>query len=99
MASIYDLYVEQGSDFTQRIDSTGNYTGYAITMTIKDSVGTSTTGYTTWHDASIGQFDIDITNTQSAALTKGVGYYDIEVSSGGSVDRILQGRIYVDGAV
>lgn len=101
MASIYDLYIEQGSDFTKMLDTTGDYTGYTISGSYKDSNGVLVdTGFVSWIDATLGQFSITITAAMSTEMSKGIGKYNIEtISSNGVVDRILQGRIYVDGEV
>ena len=99
MASIYDIYIEQGSDFYQLLDITGDKTGYTIAMSVEDSVGTSTSGYVAWTDEALGKFSITMTNAQTSALATGIGKYNIEITIGGVTDRILQGRIYVDGDV
>ena len=100
MASIYDLYVEQGSDFTESIDMTGDYTGYTIRGSISDNSGVVTTGIVAWTDATLGQFDISLTNVETSALKSGVGKYDIEIESATNVvSRILKGRVYVDSEV
>ena len=100
MASIYDLYIEQGSYFKQSLNLSGDFTGYTISGNYKDSNGILATGLVSWTDSSLGELDIILTSSETAAMSKGVGYYDIETTSAsGSVDRILQGRIYVDGEV
>lgn len=99
MASIYDIYVEQGSSFSQSLNLSGNYSGQTISMTVVDGIGTKTTGYTTWTDASLGEFDIAMTSIQTSAMSSGIGKYDIETNDGVNGHRILQGRVYIDGEV
>ena len=100
MASIFNIYIEQGSDFQERIDVTGDYTGYTIRGNIIDSTGTTTSNIASWYDAETGVFDISVSNANTALMATGIGKYDIEVVSGsGVVDKIIKGRVYVDGEV
>lgn len=52
-----------------------------------------------WVDDATGVFLISITSAQTSALVKGIGKYNIEVTDGTTRDRLLQGRVYVDGDV
>ena len=99
MASIYDLYIEQGSDFKQSLNLSGDFTGYTISGTFRDSFGEVTLGYVTWTDDTLGELDIELTSAETSTMGQGVGYYNIEVELSGVVVRILQGRVYVDGEV
>ena len=100
MASIYDLYIEQGSQFQQDLDLVGDFTGYTVAGTLKDSIGYVYSGIASLVVESEGTLRILISSTASASLSNGVGSYNIEIEDGsGVVDRILQGRIYVDGEV
>jgi len=40
VTSTLDLYINQGSDFSDSIDITGDYTDYTIRGKILDSIGT-----------------------------------------------------------
>jgi hypothetical protein len=100
MSTIYDLYINQGSDFSESIDITGDYTGYTIRGKALDSTNTLSASFIAWTDDTEGQFDMTITNTVTATMSAGTGHYDVEVESPtGSVSRILQGRVYVDKEV
>jgi hypothetical protein len=100
MASLYDLYVEQGADFLQSIDLMGDWTNNTIDISITDSVGTICDGTIEWTDQENGTFSISLSAIQSAKITKGVGKYNVEATNlFGKVDRIIQGRIYVDGDI
>ena len=100
MASLYDLYVEQGAEFTQLIDLQGDWTGNTLSMDIVDSVGSVHSGNISWYNATIGTFSISIPNTSSSQMTKGVGRYNVESTDQyGKVDRVIQGRIYIDGDI
>jgi len=100
MATIFELYLEQGSDFTQSLDITGDYTSYTISGKMVDDEGTLLTGFVSWTDDSEGQFDLEFTNVQTAAMISGVGSYDIEIESPtGTIDKILKGRVYIDKEV
>lgn len=99
MASIYDLYVEQGSDFSQALNLVGDWTGKTIAMNVLDSTDVAHSGFVSWTDASLGELLISMTNIETSAMSNGIGKYNIEVTGAGVIDRILQGRIYVDGDV
>lgn len=100
MASIFNLYVEQGSDFLESLDITGDYTGYEIRGNIVDSIGETTVNIVAWTSDTDGRFDISMTNTETASMSAGIGKYDIEiVDTLGKVTRVLQGRVYVNGEV
>lgn len=98
--STYDLYINQGSDFSDSIDITGDYTDYAIRGKILDPIGTLSASFVTWTDDTLGQFDMTVLNTVTASMAVGVGSYDIEIESPtGIVSRILKGRVYIDGEI
>ena len=100
MAAIYDLYMSQGDDFAQSMDVSGDYTGYSIAGSVKDSTNTTTALTVAFTDEALGEFTISLTDTQTSALSNGVGHYDIEVTSaGGDTSKLLKGRVYVDGEV
>ena len=100
MASLYDLYVEQGAEFAQAIDLSGDWTGSVLNMDIVDSVGDTHEGGISWFEITTGSFLISIPSTSSKQMTKGVGTYNVESTNQyGKVDRIIQGRIYIDGDI
>lgn len=99
MATIIDIYIEQGSDFTKSINLSGDYTGYTIEGTLEDSIGVQTTGFVAWTDDSLGELDIDFTNIETTAMASGIGKYNIEATLSGVKERVVQGRAYIDGDV
>lgn len=97
MAIIYDLYVNAGETFVQQFDLAGDQTNVTVRSKIVDSVGASVSSIASWIDASQGQFKIYITDEITATMSKGLGYYDVELEAAdGSVIRALKGRVYVD---
>jgi len=100
VTSTYDLFINQGSDFSDSIDITGDYTDYTIRGKILDPIGTLSDSFVAWTDDTEGQFDMTLTNEVTAAMAVGVGSYDIEIESDtGIVSRILKGRVYIDGEI
>lgn len=99
MASIYDLYIEQGSNFTQVLDLSGDFTTAVLSSTLKDSDGEIIIDFAEWADATNGIMNINLSALETSGMSQGVGYYNIETIISGVTDRILQGRIYVDGEV
>jgi len=99
-AAIYNLFIEQGADFYDALDVSGDYTSYTIRGNIIDVEGNTTTGIVAWTDDTEGEFEITLTNVETSAMISGTGKYDIEVESPtGYVMRLLQGRVYVDGEI
>lgn len=97
---IIDLYVEQGSDFSQQVVMGQDYTGDTITGNAMDSTGAVTTGIvSSFSDEATGTFTISLSNTQTSAMSVGVGKYDIEITSGGVVTKPIKGVIYIQGEV
>lgn len=100
MASIFDLYIEQGSTFKQVIDLEGDWTGNTISISIIDSIGAQRDASCYWSDIENGEFTIHISSEQSGLIKVGVGKYNIEITNElGDVKRLIQGRIYNDGDV
>tara|TARA_B100001123_G_C15322004_1_gene1028251 strand:- start:2716 stop:3087 length:372 start_codon:yes stop_codon:yes gene_type:complete len=93
------------SDGTTNVD----LTGYTARMKIKEEYGgtlikslTSATGQGLTVGGSAGtptngEIDIEISATDTAAMTPNtIGVYDLEIaSSGGVVDRVLQGKFII----
>jgi hypothetical protein len=83
-----------------------NWTGWTGKMQVRqyvnttdDAVLTLTTGSGIATLSSNGNVTITISATQSGAITAGNYYYDIELTSGTTVERVASGRIQVDGQV
>lgn len=95
--SIYDITINQGSDFLDSLDMSGDYTGYTIAGKILDPIGILSSNFVTWTNDTLGQFDMSISNTVTASMTSGVGSYDIKLTSPlGVVSKIFKGRVYID---
>ena len=98
---IFDLHLEQGSTFTQTLELGADLTGCTITGNMKDSVGVITEAIVDITDAVAGTIVVGLTNVETALLSVGVGYYDIELTiiATSSVEKPLKGRVYVSGEV
>lgn len=83
-----------------------NWTGWTAKMQVRqyvntadDAVLTLTTGSGIAAGANDGNVTITISATQSGAILAGNYVYDIELTSGTTVERVLSGRFTVDGQV
>jgi hypothetical protein len=83
-----------------------NLTGYTGTMTVRPFVGASTTTVVAStangrmvFDALNGRVTVTIDATTTGAISAGRYSYDLVLSSGGTVTRILEGKFVVTGAV
>lgn len=107
----YNFTCYQGAtlDKTFTVTNSGtpvNWTGYTAKMTVRQytnvndaAVLTLTTGSGITAGANDGKIIIQATATQTGAIPQGNYVYDIELTSGSYVVRILQGRFTVDGQV
>lgn len=111
-AGIYDIIIEQGATFTLPLtwNTNGvpvNLTGYTARMMCRESFDSETPFLTLTTEnggialgGALGTIDILATAAQTAALTKLVGVYDLElVAPGGQVYRKLQGSVTVSREV
>lgn len=110
-AATYDILCEQGATLSLALtykDPDGdpvNLTGYTARMQVRESVSaastlvaiTSSSGITL--GGSAGTIQISLSATTTAALPKGSYVYDLELSSGGTVTRLLKGAFTVDPEV
>lgn len=106
-----DITVIQGATFnpvlTYSIDGVVvNLTGYTARMQIRPSVDSDTILATlTTENGGIlitplaGQIQLLMSATQTAALSFVVGVYDLEIITGVSVDRLLQGQVILSKEV
>ena len=107
----YDLTCYQGSTFDKQFTVTQsgtpvNWTGYTGKMQVrryKDQNSTRLLALTNGAGISLGgtagTISLSITAAQSTSLTPGNYYYDIELTSGSNVVRILNGKFILDAAV
>ena len=105
MATISNLFIDAGSAFTNIISlsaSNGlplNLTGYTVKSQIRKSY-TSTISHTfaasVYSTATLGKVKLELTATQTEAITPGRWLYDVEItSSGGVKTRVIEGIITV----
>jgi hypothetical protein len=111
-AGIYNFTIDQGSNWDLNViykDSTGtviNLTGYTAAMQLRQNYNSDTADLTlnTSNGGIVitgaqGKLVLSATAVQTAALDAGFYVYDLEISSGGVVTRLIQGQITVAGEV
>ena len=112
MADNYQISIDQGATYSLALtykDSNGtaiNLTGYTAAMQIRTSYESSSTVISLTSSSGIvitaatGLLTINITSTQTAALTPGTYVYDLEITSGANVvTRLIQGSVMVSAEV
>ena len=108
MASISNIFIDQGADFTTTVtvtDSNGDavsLVGYSALAQIRKSYSSSTsTDFTTSiSNASGGEITITLSDTQTAALEAGRYLYDVLITaSGGDKTRVVEGQVTVNPSV
>lgn len=107
----YNITCYQGATldktFTVTQDGTAvNWTGYTAKLQVRQYVNTAdaavltlTTGSGITALTNNGKIIIQATAAQTGAITQGNYVYDLELTSGSYVVRLLQGRFTVDGQV
>ena len=103
MATITNYKIDQGSDWSTEVtakDSAGaviDLSNHTITSHMRknytSTVSTAITGTTV--NASAGTLTLNLTSAVSAAMKSGYYYYDVEVTTGSTVTRILEGKIHL----
>ena len=111
-AGIYNFTIDQGANWNLKVvykDSDGDVidlTGYTAAMQLRQnynsdtavlSLSTSNGGITI--NGPLGELNLQATAAQTGSLDSGFYVYDLEVTSGGVVTRIIQGQITVAGEV
>ena len=108
MASISNLYVDQGSDFTitlsltDSVDDALNLTGSSFLAQVRKSHASSTVKatFTTTNDGNGGNLTIKLTDVQTAALEAGRYVYDVmQTASDGIKTRLIEGQLLVTPSV
>ena len=108
MASISNIFIDQGADFTTTVtvtDSNGDavsLVGYSAAAQIRKSYSSSTsTAFTaSISNASGGEITITLSDTQTAALEAGRYVYDVLITaSGGTKTRVVEGQVTVNPSV
>ena len=108
MASISNLYVDQGSDFTitlsltDSVDDALNLTGSSFLAQVRKSHASSTVKatFTTTNDGNGGNLTIKLTDVQTAALEAGRYVYDVMQTAGDGIKtRLIEGQLIVTPSV
>tara|TARA_B100001109_G_scaffold170697_1_gene139420 strand:+ start:73 stop:408 length:336 start_codon:yes stop_codon:yes gene_type:complete len=108
MASISNLFVDQGSDFTitlsltNSVDDALNLSGNTFLGQVRKSHGSNTVKatFTTTNDGVGGNLTVSLTDTQTAALESGRYVYDILQTDGSGVKtRLIEGQLIVTPSV
>lgn len=102
MAIKSNLVVDQGSTFTTTIDLTdenddpidlSTYTGAGQIR--KHYTSSNSTPFTVSLGGAAGTVTLDLTATQTANLTAGRYVFDVELTTGSTISRILEGIVTV----
>lgn len=111
MSAKFNLVLEQATTFNWQFqilnDSTPwDLTGYTGTMTVRPFVGASTTTVVAstengrmYFENLNGRVIVTIDATTTGAIAPGRYSYDLVLDSGGTVTRLLEGKLAVTGAV
>ena len=108
MASISNIFIDQGATFTTTVtvtDSNGdavNLSGYSVAAQIRKTfLSSSATAFTaTISNAPSGEITISLTDTQTTALEAGRFVYDVLITaSGGTKTRVVEGQVTVNPSV
>ncbi len=106
----YNITCPQGATwdktFTVSIGGTAlNLTGYTAAMQVREAAGASTTLVSLTNGSGItlggtaGTIGVVISSTASAAISAGSYSYDLELNSGSTITRLLEGAFNVTGNV
>ena len=115
MSAKYNLVCEQATTFNFQfvvqdendgVVTPWNLSGYTATMTVRPFVGSNTTTLVASTDngrivlgGNNGRITVTVAASVTEDLTPSRYVYDLVVSSGGTVTRILEGRFVVTGGV
>ena len=107
MASISNIFIDQGTDFSITVDVTQadgaplNLTGYSDAAQIRKTYGSSNVSavFTTSISAAAGQVTLSLTDTQTSGLTAGRYVYDLNITSGSTTTRVVEGQAIITPGV
>ena len=108
MASISNIFIDQGTDFSITVDVTQadgaalNLTGYSAAAQIRKTYGSSNVSavFTTSISAAAGQVTLSLTDTQTSGLTAGRYVYDLNITSeAGVTTRVVEGQAIITPGV
>jgi hypothetical protein len=106
----YNITCPQGATwdrtFTVNVGSTRlNLTGYTAAMQVRESADAGTAIISLTNGSGItlggtaGTIDVVISSAQTAGAASGSYSYDLELNSGGTITRLLEGSFNVTGNV
>lgn len=106
----YNITCPQGATwdktFTVNVGGTAlDLTGYTAAMQVRESVGATATLVSLTNGSGItlggtaGTIGVTISSTASAAISAGSYSYDLELNSGSTITRLLEGAFNVTGNV
>lgn len=106
----YNIKCPQGATYykTFTISTSGSpmdLTGYTSAMQVREALDSAspllslTNGSGITLGGTAGTIAVTITSAQSSAIAAGSFVYDLEITSGGTVTRLLQGSFNVSGNV
>ena len=107
MATITNLFIDQGSDYSSIITLTNqdgtviNLTGYTVASQFRKSATSSTSvAFTaTVNNAATGQIRLQLSASASSAIAAGRYVYDIEITLSGAKRRVLEGLVVISPEV
>ncbi len=110
MATISNIYIDAGADYTTTVtvtDSSGaalDLTGYTAAAQIRKTHESSsvTVSFTVAFNAdrTTGRLDISLTGTQTGAISAGRYVYDVLITSGASAKiRVVEGIVTINPRV
>lgn len=107
MAVYSNLTVDQGASFSANIDVTDsdgdalNLDGYSIAGQIRKTYSSTTAIDFTASivNASAGVVQISLSATQTNNMKAGRYVYDVEINSGGTITRVVEGQVEVTPGV
>ena len=108
MASISNIFIDQGATFTTTVtvtDANGDavaLSGYSVAAQIRKShlSSTSTAFTASISNASAGEITISLTDSQTTSLEAGRYVYDVLITaSGGAKTRVVEGQVTVNPSV
>lgn len=103
MATISNLYIDQGSDYSSIITLTNqdgtvmNLTGFTVQAQFRKSYQSSSfTPFTmSVFNAVQGKIKLELPASVSSAIAAGRYLYDIEITGGGQKRRVLEGIVVI----
>lgn len=104
MGTVNNLYIDQGASFSATVQIIGsddlpfNLTGYTANAQIRRNYATNTvsaTFTTAVSEAANGTLTLSLTASETGNLKYGRYVYDVEISSGGTILRPVEGIVTV----